>query len=121
MLNNLPLYVGGDPFNQCGVDLLMDELKFFNRDLSPAEVAAEAAPALGGVDPAFVRLACLNCPLDEAATSCSDGYHVCSSLELHMSAYQVARSMGWLYKGRQVWTRSATKEKNSMLGGKKNA
>jgi len=113
MLNNLPLYVGGDPYNSCGVNFLIDELKFFNRALTPGEVAAEAAPALGGVDPSFVQLACLNCPLDEASSACTKGYHVCSSLELHMSAYQVARSMGWLYKGRQVWTHAATHEKST--------
>jgi len=104
--NDFPLYVGGDPWSndKCDVPMYVDELRAYNRPLSPDEIQAEASPALTGVEPSFVRLACNDCTLDMAVQGCPAGYHVCTSLELHAGAYQVARSMGWLSKGTHVWT-----------------
>lgn len=104
--NDLPLYVGGDPWvsEQCDVPMYVDELRVYNRPLSPDEIQAEASPALTGVEPSFVRIACADCSLETAVQGCPEGYHVCTSLELHAGAYQVARSMGWLKQGTHVWT-----------------
>jgi len=109
--NQEPLYVGsGDPVSQgrCGdLPFYMDELRAYDRPLEPDEIEAEAASALAGVEPAFVRLACTACPLEEALQNCPQGYHLCDSLEMHMGGYQVARTLGWLEHGGRVWSRSS--------------
>lgn len=107
--NQYPLYIGGDPLtsNKCGHTLFMDELRFYGHAVARRDIAAEAAPALGGADPSLVRLGCLGCTLQAAVQSCPQNRHVCSSLELHTGGYQVARSLGWLGSGTHVWTHSA--------------
>lgn len=101
-----PLFIGGDPAerNQCGLPLYMDELKIYDRPITPDEIQAEASPAFAGVEPSFVRLACISCPLEMATRNCPDGYHICNSLEMHMGGYQVARTMGWLERDSHVWS-----------------
>jgi len=104
--NEYPLYVGGDPFTQakCGFTLYIDELRVYNHAVPPHQLQAEAAPALGGTDPSYVRLGCMSCTLAKAAKSCPASRHICESLELHTGGYQVARSLGWLTSGTHVWT-----------------
>jgi len=106
MPNDEPLYVGGDPVlnTQNDVPMYIDELRVYDRPLTPDEIQAEAAPALGGVEPSFVRLSCISCPLETAMQNCPDGYHICNSLELHMGGYQVARTLGWLESDSHVWS-----------------
>lgn len=110
--NSYPLYVGGDPFTaeQCRRPLYMDELRFFSRAIAPHELKAEAALALGGTDPSYVRLGCLSCTLLEAVKSCPPTRHVCSSLELHTGGYQIARTLGWLKAGAHIWTEAACEQ-----------
>jgi len=105
-VNSGPLYVGGDPAvgDQCNVPMYMDELKVYNRALEHDEIQAEAAPSLAGVEPSFLRLACVECPLAIAQQNCPDHYHICNSLELHMGGYQVARTLGYLQHGTNVWS-----------------
>merc|ERR1719327_160912 len=69
VLNDYPLYVGGDPFtlDACHFTVYMDELRVFSHAVPPHQLQAEAAPALGGTDPSYVRLGCLKCTLAEAA------------------------------------------------------
>lgn len=117
--NQGPLYVGGDPSvgDQCNVPMYIDELKIYNRPLSHDEIQAEAAPALAGVEASFLRLACIDCPLQVAQSNCPDTYHICNSLELHMGGYQVARTLGYLKKGAHVWSHATlanTKGKATM-------
>jgi hypothetical protein len=104
--NREPLYVGGDPLStqSCDVPLYVDELKVYSRALEADELQAEAAPALAGVEPNFVRLACVSCPLEVAVGNCPSGYHICSSLDLHLGAYQVVHALGWLRNGDSIWT-----------------
>jgi len=104
--NTQPLYVGGDPETQhkCDMPVYVDELKVYSRPLLPDEIGAEAAPALSGIEPSFVRLACIDCPLATAVENCPKGYHICNSLELHMGGYQVARTLGWLDRTSHVWS-----------------
>jgi len=103
------LYVGGDPLTRegCNLPMYVDELRVYNRALDTDEVQAEAAPALAGVEPNFVRLACVDCPLLLAEKLCPSDYHICSSLEMHMGGYQIAHMLGYLQPGGHVWTRSA--------------
>jgi hypothetical protein len=107
--NHYPLYVGGDPFTleQCGFTVYIDELRVYSHSVPPHQLQAEAAPALGGTDPNYVRLGCPKCSLAEAAKSCPANRHICTSLELHTGGYQVARAVGWLLAGTNVWTHAA--------------
>jgi len=104
-----PLYIGGDPLTRehCNLPMYIDELRVYDRAVDADEIEAEAAPALQGVEPSFVRLACVDCPLEVAQRLCPTHYHICGSLEMHMGGYQVAHSMGYLQPGMHVWTRSA--------------
>lgn len=107
--NTFPLFVGGDPFTagECDQTVYIDDVKAYSRALTPHELQAEAAPALGGADPAYVHLGCLSCTLPEAVRSCPQDRHVCTALELHTGGYQVSRALGWLGPGTHVWTRAA--------------
>jgi len=104
-----PLYIGGDPYTRehCNLPMYIDEVRVYDRVLEADEIEAEAAPALQGVEPSFVRLACVDCPLEVAQRSCPSTYHICTSLDMHMGGYQVAHSMGYLQRGTHVWTHSA--------------
>lgn len=104
--NDEPLFVGSDPVfsDRCDVPLLLDELRVYSRPLTPDEIQAEAAPALNGIEPSFVRLSCISCPLETAMQNCPEGYHICNALELHMGGYQVARTLGWLKPSDHVWS-----------------
>lgn len=101
------LYIGGDPLTKdsCNFPLYIDELKVYSRSLDADDIQAEASPALAGIEPSFVRLGCISCPLEVAEQECPEGYHICSSLEMHMGGYQVAHSLGWLEQGGHIWTR----------------
>lgn len=76
---------------------LIDNLRVYNIDLKEAWIQAEAAPALGGVEPNFVQLGCDKCGLKKAASACPQEYHLCTTVELYTAGYHVARSMGWVY------------------------
>lgn len=121
--NDYPLYVGGDPFTmkQCGFTVYLDELRVYSHAVPPHQLAAEAAPALGGTDPTYVRLGCLKCSLEEAAKSCPANRHVCTSIELHTGGFQVARSLGWLAAGTHVWTQAAVVKKANAEQGAEGA
>jgi len=110
VLNDKPLYVGGDPATatDCHVPMYMDELKIYSRSLDHDEIQAEAAPSLAGVEPSFVRLACVDCPLIFAIQNCPQAYHICNTLELHMGGYQVARTLGWMQRGTHVWSHASS-------------
>jgi len=113
-VNDEGLFVGSDPLvkDKCNVPMYVDNLKVYNRAVSPDEIQAEASPALNGIEPSFIRLACVSCSLETAVKNCPEGYHVCSSLELHMGGYQVARILGWLNKGTHVWSHSSIANSN---------
>lgn len=104
--NKDPLYIGGEPSPTptCNVNWLVDELKITGKAMEADELAAEASPALGGVEPSFVHLACTDCTLEEAAEKCPGEYHVCSSIDLHSGAFQVAHLMGWVGQDTRIWT-----------------
>jgi Concanavalin A-like lectin/glucanases superfamily len=96
--NNAPLFVGNTPYyvEECDIQGFIDELRFYQRTLSENEIEAEASPALGNVHPDYVILGCLDCPALEASKSCVEGYHLCTTVELHTAAYQVAKISGWV-------------------------
>ena len=96
--NEMPFYVGGTlwTLEDCHLPCYIDELKFYQKELTTPEIEAEASGSLGGIEPSFIQLGCVNCLLKEAATVCTDNYHLCSTIELHSHGYQVARAMGWV-------------------------
>lgn len=106
-----PLYIGNVPWlkDQCDYPFLMDEVRYYNSAIEEDKIQAEASPILGGIEPSFLQLGCMNCPLKEASTACVDGYRLCTSIELHTGGYQIARSMGWLKWNTHIWTHGALK------------
>jgi len=110
-VNNSPLYIGNVPWlkDQCDFPFLIDELRYYNISVSEDRIQAEAAPVLGGIEPSFLQLGCMNCSLKDASQSCVDGYRLCTSIELHTGGYQIARSMGWMSWNTHLWTHGALK------------
>uniref|UniRef100_A0A7S1EZS1 DUF8019 domain-containing protein n=1 Tax=Noctiluca scintillans TaxID=2966 RepID=A0A7S1EZS1_NOCSC len=107
-------FLGGRPEEPgCSAAMYLDEVKVFDRPLLPDEIQAEAALSLGGIEASFFRLACLSCPLEEAAKNCPEAYHICSDLELHFGGYAVARSLGWLQQSSHVWGRAKEVDKTA--------
>lgn len=100
-LNEFPLYIGGDPYtnNGCFLRLALDDVKAFARPLDMGEIRAEAGATTG----AGVALGCASCTGTEA-TACPPTFHLCSGLELHTGALQMALRLGWWKSGSPVWT-----------------
>lgn len=67
-LNDGPLYIGNTPWHEedCVMNYLIDDFKFFNRELTEIEVEAESAGSLGHIEPFYIRLGCINCDLETA-------------------------------------------------------
>jgi len=109
--NKGSLYIGGVPWlkDQCNFPFLLDEFRYYNIAIDENYIQAEASPVLGSIESSFIQLGCINCGLKEAAVACVEGYHVCTSIELHTGGYQVARSMGWLSWNTHIWSHSALK------------
>jgi hypothetical protein len=97
--NDSPLYIGNHPdyVSECEVSGYVDELKFFSRAISEGEVQAEGSAALGNFDSSSVQLGCIDCNVLDAKKSCMEGYHVCTSMEIHSVAYQIAVNQGWVF------------------------
>ncbi len=118
--NKGELYIGNTPWlkDSCRYPFLIDELRYYNVDISAEAIQAEASPVLGGLDPTFITLGGMNLDIKEAGNSCSDGYHICTSIELHTGGYQVARSMGWLDWNTHIWSHGALKSPKDFIGMK---
>ena len=113
--NTGPFYLGGDPWRKGGVDGFIDEFKLYNRALMTNEIQANAAFALGGVEPSFVELGCMGCDLDAASRSCHASYHLCNMRDLYSGGYMVARTMGWSTSNSHVWSREEAAGGGSQL------
>jgi len=110
-INQGNLYIGNVPWlkNQCNFPFLIDELRYYDTFLSEYNIGAEASPALGGIEPSFIQFGCKDCGVSDAKSICVDGYHVCTSIELHTGGYQIARAMGWLDWNTHIWSYGALK------------
>jgi len=108
-VNQGNLFVGNVPWlkEQCNFPFLIDEMRYYDTIVPEYLIQAEASPALGGIEPGLIMFGCSNCALKDASTSCVDGYHVCTSIELHTGGYQVARAMGWLDWNTHIWSHGA--------------
>lgn len=119
ILNNKDsLYIGGTPWlkKDCQFPFIIDELRYYNKGISESLIKSEAAPALGGIEPDFIQLGCINCSLKKAKKSCKRNYQICSTIELHTAGYQIARSLGWIDWSTHIWTKSALKALESFKG-----
>lgn len=110
-INRSSLFIGNVPWlkEECNYPFYIDELRYYNTAVSADNIQAEAYPILGGIEPNFLQLGCMNCSLEAAEKSCQNGYQLCSSIELHTGGYQIARSLGWLNWNTYIWTSSALK------------
>ena len=112
--NLSPLYIGGAPWlkNQCDFPFLIDELRYYGKAIEEDYIQAEASPALGGISPNFLKIGCTDCDLYEASLKCTNGYRLCTSIELHTGGYQIARNLGLLSWDTHIWTHSALDNKS---------
>ena len=108
-VNSSPLYLGNTPvkMQECPVPFLMDELRYYNYEIPETEIFSEAGNAFGQIEPRFIQLGCVECSLDDANKSCNDGYHLCTTIELHSGGYDAIRANGWYKISAQVWSYSA--------------
>jgi hypothetical protein len=110
--NSAPLYFGGTPgkIEECPVPFLLDEVRYYSRELKEQEIFSEAQSTLGQIEPRFVTLGCVECGLEKASLACDTGYHLCTTIELHAGAYSAAESVGWTEVSPMVWSYSALQE-----------
>ena len=110
-INQGDLYIGNTPgmSKNCLFPFYIDELRYYDSPVTEFNIQAESSPALGGIEPGFLQFGCKECSLSDASTSCVDGYHLCTSIELHTGGYQVARAMGWLDWNTHIWSHGALK------------
>jgi hypothetical protein len=64
-VNEEGIFIGGSPWyvEECDMPLYLDEIKYWDKELSEGEIEGEASGALGGIEPYYVRLGCINCSL----------------------------------------------------------
>lgn len=107
--NKSPLYIGSTPakLEACQMPLLIDEVRYFDRELTEIEIQSEAAGALGQIEPRYIKFGCYDCTVSSASSACSSSYHLCTTIELHSGGYSVARINGWTDLNRNVWSYSA--------------
>ncbi|KAL4466845.1 hypothetical protein ABPG74_010442 [Tetrahymena malaccensis] len=104
--NDSSFYLGNTPWlsDECSLNAYIDELKILDVETKSYQVQAEASSFLAGIEPNFLHLGCINCPIETAKSACITGYHLCTNLELYSGAYTIARFMGWTELNRNIWT-----------------
>lgn len=113
-------FIGGVPWlkESCSYPFLIDEMRYYSIALQEELLQAEASPALGELDSSFLALGGMDVDVTTAANICTDGYHICTGIELHTGGYQVARSMGWLDWNTHIWSHGAIKTAAQFAGMK---
>merc|ERR1711865_950649 len=95
LANNGTISIGKDT-HHAGTKCFMDDFKWYSRALDDKDIRMMADGSLPAVGPQFVQLGCRSCDFETAQTSCTEGYHICTTRELYASAFKVASGMGWL-------------------------
>jgi len=115
-----PVQIGGDEWHGA-LKAFMDDFRWYNKQLSEAEVKALAYSSMTGISADFVRLGCTSCAYSDAVQRCEDaGDHLCSVQELYEGGYHVARAMGWLSISPDVWhPKGANVDSGYFSGAKK--
>jgi len=107
LANNGTISIGKDT-HHAGTKCFMDDFKWYSRALDDKDIRMMADGSLPAVGPQFVQLGCRSCDFETAQTSCTEGYHICTTRELYASAFKVASGMGWLEVNNAVWSRNTT-------------
>jgi hypothetical protein len=118
-VNEDPLYFGTVPWRQsdCKVPLLMDDVRFYSRELAEEEIQIEAPGSLGEIEGSYLKLGCHDCNLTVASDSCPDDFHLCTTIELNTGAYQATRAIGWAEWNTHVWSHGAmSSQYNGTIG-----
>jgi hypothetical protein len=112
--NDNPLFIGNIPSlkEKCISEFMIDEIRFYKIGLDEDYIQAEASASLGGIEPSFIKIGCLDCTLEKANSNCNEGYKLCTSLELHIGGYQVAKSLGLINSETYIWTHNALENEN---------
>ncbi|CAI2373881.1 unnamed protein product [Moneuplotes crassus] len=116
------LYLGRMPWQDyigsgCTLNFYLDEFKFWDTVIEESYIEAESGLAVGaGIDPHSIQLGCVNCGINRASQSCTDEYHLCTTIELYSFAFSAAKSMGWARSGQRIWSDRAEEEDSSDLG-----
>lgn len=117
-----PFYIGRMPWqNGIGggwnIDFFIDELKVWDIVIEESWIEAESGIALGtGTEPHSIELGCINCSFTWASESCTQGYHLWTTIEQYSFAFAAAKTMGWLRAGQRVWSDRATESDSGDLG-----
>ena len=108
------IYIGNVPWlkEKCILEFMIDEIRLYKKSLSEDYIQAEASPSLGGIEPNFISIGCLNCSLEEANSKCNEGYKLCTSLELHTGGYHIAKSLGLINSETYIWTHNSLDDEN---------
>ena len=112
--NKKTLFIGNIPWlkEQCNFPHLIDEVKIYSSALEKDFIQAESSNILGGIEPNYLQIGCIDCTIDEAEKSCNEGYKLCTSLELHAGGYQIARGLGLIQWDTHIWAHSALDNKD---------
>ena len=112
--NNISLFIGNIPWlkEQCNFPHLIDEVKIYSSALEKDFIQAESSNILGGIEPNYLQIGCIDCTIDDAEKSCNEGYKLCTSLELHAGGYQIARGLGLIQWDTHIWAHSALDNKD---------
>jgi RNA recognition motif-containing protein len=112
--NKKTLFIGNIPWlkEQCNFPHLIDEVKIYSSALEKDFIQAESSNILGGIEPNYLQIGCIDCTIDDAEKSCNEGYKLCTSLELHAGGYQIARGLGLIQWDTHIWAHSALDNKD---------
>lgn len=104
MFNNGDIYIGKDP-THAGAEMLFDDLRIYNNLMKIRDIRSLASQSMTLLGEKTALLGCDSCNYNQALSSCTDFYHLCSLKELYAGAYHIARIMGWFRLNTEIWTR----------------
>jgi hypothetical protein len=98
--NKDDIFIGNHPnyIKDCKMELTIDSLKMYNRELFNYEIQAGIRTSMGIIEPSYFHLACFDCTYSEAQSKCVKNYKLCSADDLYSGVWQAAHLMGWVDK-----------------------
>ena len=113
-----PLYFGRRPWQDfegggCTIDYYFDEFKLWDIVVAESWIEAESGTS---IDPHSIELGCINCSFSRGLNSCTDGFHLCTTVEVYSFAFNAAKSMGWLRSGQRFWSDASLEQDSSDTG-----
>jgi hypothetical protein len=105
VINQGPIYVGGDPWHPA-VGCFLDDLQFYRSAQSTSDfisIVQQFVPFYG--TEVYAVLGCPSCNYYEAVNSCPASYQLCSMQQLYVGGYWMTRIMGWFNNNNDLWVR----------------